>query len=87
MYKNNSDYLQMLIKIHHTEELPSFYVMICCPSAKFRMLGVYANSHHSSWDNGELAESWLTVPFGCSSAGEGQTQCCVRSYAVPVPIC
>lgn len=41
MYISNSDYLQMLIKIHHTEELPSFYAVICPPSAKVTMLGVH----------------------------------------------
>lgn len=46
---SNSDYLQMITKIHLTEELPSFYVVICFPYAKLIMLGVYTNSHCLCW--------------------------------------
>lgn len=34
LYTSNFDYLQMSIKTHRTEELPSFDVVICFSSAK-----------------------------------------------------
>lgn len=46
---SNSDYLQMITKIHLTEELSSFYVVICFPYAKLIMLSVHTYSHCLCW--------------------------------------
>lgn len=70
MYTTNSDYLQMLIKTHGTEERPSFYVM-CFPSAKWTMVGAQPrfpqDAGRSLWAGsaaGAVACSW----------GEAQTK-------------
>lgn len=88
MYTSNSDYLQMLIKIHHTEELPSFYAVICSPRAKLTKLGVYPlfpTACHKTVENSSC-EGWLRgVTQGCRSAGEGQTPGSLSEADRPVP--
>lgn len=68
MNTSNSDYLQMLIKTHRTEKLPSFYVGICFPREKGTMLDVYPHSATASQRTMEscFSESWVrSIIPGC----------------------
>lgn len=68
MNTSNSDYLQMLIKTHRTEKLPSFYVGICFPRGKRNNARCLSTLSHSFpkdngelflWELGEEHNSWL----------------------------
>lgn len=77
MNTSNSDYLQMFIKTHCSEKLPSFYVVICFPREKGTMLDVYPHSATASHRTMEgcFSESWVrSIIPGCRW---WQTKCSV----------
>lgn len=55
-------YLQLLIKTHHTEDMPSFYVVICFPCAKWAWVFIHVQPllFHRTVES-SLSQSWREV--------------------------
>lgn len=86
MYTTNFDYLQMLMKTHCTEELPSFCYDVF-PVNNGRCLSRLCCASHRTMD-GSFSEGWLRcVAGGCNSGGEAQTPRSVSLCQMPCSPC